>query len=534
MNFGAIAQASGLTDEERDNIERLVKVHERTLSKNQLRQEYYYGHQPLKNIGIAVPDAMAGLDVACSWAGKAVDTLAARSRFEGFGFGDAEVESDLDQMARDNDLAGKYERAVTTELMHCCTFAVLSRDPDIGAKVMFHSAETACGIWDGANDRIRCGLAVIETRPIGKSTEERPSQVNYYDSHVVLEITRADDSDEWEAERKPHAMGRPLMEPLVYKQSEMRPFGTSRITRHVRAIVDEYMRVQLRKAIASEVSTTTQKYIIGATEDDFDSAGWDTHIGHMLLLGRDEEGNTPTVGQFAASSIQPHLEQERSLAGQFASATSIPMSALIADYANPMSAEAVYASDENLVIEAQQLNRGNKRALENIAKMMMAIKRNVPFDGLTAGERSVYAKFANPAAPSIASQADAAIKINSAAQWYSSTRTFWEELGYEQDKIDHMLSEKRRLEGAAMVQAQAEQAAAQGSGGIDDSKNFYRITSIVKDFARGAMSEPVAMRMLQSLGISDEDARSLLGAQDSDPSTIEVPEEVADGTEGEL
>lgn len=525
MNFGEITLAKGLTDAERDDIERLVTVINETSPKNELRRKYYLGHQEVKNLGIAVPKRYSELDVACSWASKAVDVLAARSQFEGFSFEDEDFETNLHDIVQKNGLALKYEKAVSSELMHCCTFAVLDKDPILGVRVMFHSAETASALWDGAKDRIKCGLALVETKPIGKTTQERPKQVNYYSDDAVVEIVRDDDEDRWTAIRKPHIMGRPLMEPMAYRPSEARPFGVSRITRHVRAIVDEYMRVQLRKSMSGEVSTIVQKYIIGASEDDFEESTYDTAIGHLMLLGRDTDGFEPKVGQFAAASMAPHLEQERSLAGAFASATSIPMSALIADYANPMSADALVATNENLVIEAEALNRGNRRALNNIAMMIMAMDKDMPLDGLTEDERKVWAEFVNPAAPSIASMADAAVKLNSAAPWYSDTPDFWQAVGKSRHERDRLMSQKRRLEARNMVLSQQ----ADQNGGLDDTNNFYRIMSIVKDFNRGAISEAVALRMLQSLNLSDDEAKSIIDAQDENPNDIEVPEEMAGG-----
>lgn len=530
MNFGNIAQADGLTDDERDDIQRLAQVHEATIAKNQLRNSYYLGHQELKNIGIAVPKKYEELDVACSWAGKAVDVLAARSQLEGFSFDEEGFETNLHKIMAANSFQLKYEKALVGELTHCCAFAVLDKHPQFGVRVMFHSAESAVGIWDAGKDRIRCGMSLIDTRPLGKEMAERPYQVNYYNDDYVIEVVRDPDKDHWTAYRKPHVMGRPLIEPMAYRPSEFRPFGVSRISRHVRAIVDEYMRIQLRKCVSSEVSTIVQKYIIGATEEDFDQLSYDAAIGHILTLGRDEDGNVPSVGQFAAASMEPHLAQERSLAGQFASATSIPMSALIADYANPMSRDGVYAANEQLVIEAEALNRGNRRALNNIAMMVMAMDRDIPLDGLTDMERSVYADFANPAAPSIASMADAAIKLNSAAPWYSETPDFWDDIGKSRHARDHLMSQKKQLEARNMIMQQRQEAVSNvGSGGVDDDKNFYRIMSIVKDYNRGAIKKPVAMRMMQSLGITPEEAEGLLNAQDGDPTNIEVPEDFANG-----
>ena len=65
---------------------------------------------------------------------------------------------------------------------------------------------------------------------------------------------------------------------------------------------------------------------------------------------------------------------------------------------------------------AQQLNTGNGDALRTIARMAQAIARSVTLDELTEEERDVIAHFKNPAMPSVAVTADAAIKIATARQ----------------------------------------------------------------------------------------------------------------------
>ena len=89
----------------------------------------------------------------------------------------------------------------------------------------------------------------------------------------------------------------------------------------------------------------------------------------------------------------------------------------IVNDANPTSSDAILAQSQTLVLMAQQLNTGNGDALQTIMLMALAIARNVPLDGLTDEERSVMAHFKNPAMPSVAVTADAAIKaLNDAGE----------------------------------------------------------------------------------------------------------------------
>ncbi|MBQ1163615.1 phage capsid protein, partial [Streptomyces sp. A73] len=57
-----------------------------------------------------------------------------------------------------------------------------------------------------------------------------------------------------------------------------------------------------------------QRYILGASESAFlDAEGntksaWETYIGRVLALERDEDGPVPTVGQFTAHDPQTNTK----------------------------------------------------------------------------------------------------------------------------------------------------------------------------------------------------------------------------------
>ena len=109
------------------------------------------------------------------------------------------------------------------------------------------------------------------------------------------------------------------------------------------------------------------------------------------------------------------------------------------------------AQSQTLVLMAQQLNTGNGDALHTIACMAQAIARNASLTELTEEERGVMAHFKNPAMPSVAVTADAAIKIATARQEFASTDTFLEMIGFDQADIRRIRAQEQRARGQALL-----------------------------------------------------------------------------------
>lgn len=140
------------------------------------------------------------------------------------------------------------------------------------------------------------------------------------------------------------------------------------------------------------------------------------------------------------------------IATQFAAATGLTvMDVGVVNDANPTSSDAILAQSQTLVLMAQQLNTGNGDALHTIACMAQAIARNVSLTELTEDERGVMAHFKNPAMPSVAVTADAAIKIATARQEFASTDTFLEMIGFDQADIRRIRAQEQRARGQALL-----------------------------------------------------------------------------------
>ena len=144
------AQIVGFSVTEYDRFQKLIDEFTYRISRNAEKNRYYEGKISLGsvNLGIALPEGMRGLEIGCSWGAKTVDVLAARSMFDGFvGLNGEEVE-ELDNIVVNNNLIAEYAKCCRDELKFGCTFATLAKDKK-GAKIRFHSPQTAAALWNG-------------------------------------------------------------------------------------------------------------------------------------------------------------------------------------------------------------------------------------------------------------------------------------------------------------------------------------------------------------------------------------------------
>ena len=453
------AQILGLNVEEIPKLQKLLEVYNQHLTANATKNKYYEGKISVNevNLGIALPDGLRRLQIGCAWGSKTVDVLAARSMFDGFVGLDGEEIEELNEITVDNDLVAEYAKACRDELKFGCTFATLSADDQIRAKIRFHSPQTAAGLWNGEKGRIDCGFAIIDTAPDEfDAMNWVPSLVNYYTDSAVWVIWRHQNGN-WYAEEHPHKMGRPLMEPMIWNATSNKPFGRSRIKEPIRRLIDGYVRTLANATIGLEFSTSPQKYLLGVSDEQFEAVVNDKfrqYIGNILTATTNPEtGEKPTFGQLQQGTLAPHVEMIRVLATQFSAASGLSVTDTgVVNDANPTSSDAILAQSQTLVCMAEQLNLGNGNSLRNIALMALAIANNVKIEDLAQNQLDVVAHFKNPAMPSVAMTADAAIKIASARENFANTDTFLEMIGFDKADIRRIKAQESRNRGMAVFE----------------------------------------------------------------------------------
>jgi hypothetical protein len=258
-------------------------------------------------------------------------------------------------------------------------------------------------------------------------------------------VTARFERGRWVLEVVDNPLGRCPVVMLAYDSSPEYPFGRSRITQGVMKITDEAIRSALRMEVNAEFYSAPQRYLLGADESMFTGpngeqrSGWDAVIGRLLAIAKDDDGDTPTVGQFATASMQPHVEQLRTIAAKFSGETSIPVNALGIIHDNPASDAAMHTAYLDLNSDAESAHEPFGAAWIDAIRMAVEIT-----EGSADGLELLSTKWRNPATPTMASQADATSKLVAAGVLPADSDVTLELMGFDQVTIDRIVAHRRR------------------------------------------------------------------------------------------
>jgi len=517
------SSVANLEPEDQVKLNKLWDVWSIKLTSNQQKETYYNLKNRIKNMGISIPRHLEQFGTVIGWPTKAVDILANRSIFEGFGFKSGR-NSDLDEILRQNNFDLLYQQSVESELISCA-FMTVSKGEDGEPEVVTtaYSAQFAAAKWNKRKKRIDYGMAIVKSDKDGE-----PTEVNLYTDECTIVIWRG--TIGWEAEYYPHIHGRPLIEPLMYRPSLDKPLGRSRINQAVMDITNAAMRTTLRTEVAAEFFTSPLKYLLGVDDDfwtgeikqndkgediipDTTQKKTDATLGGIFTVGYNDNGDIPHFGQLTQMSMQPHTDHLRSLAAQFSGETSVPVSSLGIVQDNPSSAEAIYAAKEDLVIEANNLNKTNGVSLKNIGLLALAVLQDKAVNDLTDEEKSIGVNWMNPATPSIVSQADAMVKTASINETVATalikSGVLFEELGFSDEQ-------RRRLENSLRAASALDTLNNIATGGTEKKREatMYKITSVLRQLRAGQITKETALKLLAMEGVSDEDAAGCLSSNE--------------------
>lgn len=447
----------GLTEDDAALMARLVKQWQAKRARNALRRQYRDMQVNVAFLGASVPPYMRDqLDIVCGWPDKAVTSLASRCMWDGVTSPSGE-EDPLGAMSllHANRFDLLVPELVDATLTYCCSFVValpgdpVAGDPDVvvtGADALW-----ATGLWDVRRRGLEAGLLVDSADDTGK-----PTSVLLLTAEHVTRLALGDRG--WVAvARMDHSLGRVPMEPLPYRPALGRPFGRSRISREVMSITDRVVRAGFRTEVSSDLYAAPALLLLGADETMFQDAQgekvplWSWYMGRLKSLPKDEDGDKPDLQVIPQQSMEPFLAMKRALAAEFASATSLPISALGIVQDNPSSAEAIYAAKEDLVVEAMNTTRSIGYGLNRIVQDAICLRDGIPVSEMGDEVRNLATRWRNPAMPSVVSQSDAMVKQIGAIPELAQTDVALEELGYSAEQIVRIRSQIRRAQAGGVL-----------------------------------------------------------------------------------
>lgn len=386
-------------------IEKLRKKLKFKRTRGLLRYEYYEEKQRAADLGISTPDGLEWFNCVNGWCTKAVDGLADRLQFDQFENDNFMFKEMFDQ----NNPDIFFDDAILSALITSCSFVYISKGAGEG-RVRFQIIDgtNATGVLDDFTKLLVEGYAVLDRDDKGNPISEAyftPGRTEVYtkgSDQVAVETFKCDYC---------------ALVPIIYKPDARRPFGHSRISRACMEYAKAAMRTLKRTEISAEFYSFPQKYATGLSQDAELMDSWKATMSAMLTFTKDEEGDRPTLGQFQQGSMQPHVEELKSIASMFAGETGLTLDDLGFVTSNPSSAEAIKAAHEGLRLIAAKAQRCFAVGFKNVGYIGACLRDNQDYTREEIFEtRVAWRPVFEPDAATLSLIGDGVLKLNQAMQ----------------------------------------------------------------------------------------------------------------------
>ena len=381
-----------------------------------LRYIYYEMKNNRVDAGNVIPAQLKeAYKSTLGWCAKAVDSLADRLIFDGF----KDDNFNMWEIFQLNNPDILFDSAITGALISSCDFIYISADEDGFPRLQVIDGGNATGIIDPITNMLTEGYAVLERDEFDVPIVEAYFTKGKTD---VIYVNNRGKVTETYIHKAPYA----LLVPILYRPDSVRPFGHSRISRACMDLVDKARFTLTRGEITSEFYSFPQKYILGMNPDAEPLEKWQATISTMLRIDKDEDGQSPSVGQFQTSSVSPHIEQLRMYAANFGGETGLTLDDLGFATGNPASAEAIKAAHENLRLTARKAQRTFGTGFLNVGFLACCLRDDIEY-----ARNQIYKTTAKwlpifePDAAMLSSIGDGAIKVNQAIPNYFDADTLY-------------------------------------------------------------------------------------------------------------
>lgn len=423
--------------------------------RNRRLWQYYDGKAGVKNMGIAIPEALADVEAVVGWPEIVVDALAERIEWSGWRSG--QDISGLESVFAENQLDVEVSKAVLDALVTGVGFLAVSEGAAGESKVIVDAvpSTSATYVWDDRLNRMAAGL-VKRRGPDG----ERMETLYLPD----MTVSRTIDSSGEHVVESQHNRGRCGLIVLANRARARSERGRSEISRAIRYYTDHGVRTIMGMEYNREIYTTPQRYLLNVTmeqlgleEEPTDrellELGWKVAQNKALVVppGEPEDGDSnPVAGQFNAAAPTPYIDELKMLAQLVSAQSGVPVTYLGFVSDNPSSADAIRAAESRLVKKAEMRQRSFGKALVNdLAFVCQAIIDGVPPSReFMASLSSVWGEASTP---TLAATMDAMVKAVQAKIIPEGSEVVWDKLGFTAAEKTVMRRELAQQQSAARL-----------------------------------------------------------------------------------
>lgn len=439
---------STLTDDERALVDHLLPRLALYDVSNEQKAAYYEGSQRVQMLNISIPPELQKLETVVGWPGTTVDVL--EERLDWYGWTSEVDDYGLSEVYAGNHLDVESSLVHLDSLLFGTAFVSVGTgaDGEPHPLVTVHSPLNMTGMENARTRRL--DAAIFRVAHEGHAVE-----VTLYLPEQTITLSRSPHGGQWVVEdRDRHNLGRVPVIRFVNRPRASRPEGRSEISKAVRYYTDAAVRTMLGMEINREFYSAPQRYALGVSESDFvDSngnvrTGWETIMGRVWAIGRDDEGELPEVGQFTPASPAPYLEQVKGLAQLLAAEAAIPPSYLGFQTDNPASADAIQRSEARLVKRAERRQTSLGRKWNEVGALSLLVRDGAIPDDFS----SVSSKWRDASTPTRSAAADEATKLVGSGILPPDSEVTYDRIGLTPAEQRQVEADRRRSSASSILE----------------------------------------------------------------------------------
>ena len=388
----------------------------------QLSGLYYDCMQKMQDLGIAIPPSLANLRTVVGWPKIGVDALDERLCIEGFRYpGATDVDDDLAEIWQSNNMDSEHTLVNLDVLVYGRAYLVSGLGDDGQAVMTGESPLNMTALWDARMRRVTAALQIYLDSDFTSDMYGQEVAALYLPGKTIHMARNATAGGapigargQWEIfERDDHGFAQVPVVRVANRQRLGNRDGLSEITAEWRNQTDMGCRTALAMDIGREFHAAPRRYILGASEENFQKAdgtpvsAWETYLSKIWAIERDENGEIPQVGEFKASdpsTLTKLLDEGRK---EMSGLTGLPANYFGLHFdGNPPSADAIRANEARLVKRAERKQVVLSDAYEDAMRLAVLIR-----DGrLPEDATRIEASWADPSTPTPGATADALTK----------------------------------------------------------------------------------------------------------------------------
>lgn len=380
LDAGAgIGTVQGMPEQDNRILRRLMRVWADKYPGNRRRSMYYDAKEPLKDFGIAVPPRIrSSVHAPLGWPRLAVRALADKTRLEGLSV-DGEDTLGIGGMFDDLRLDSVLSEAVVSAYKHSCAFLTIDHDPSdpTGRRVQIlpRGADWSAALWDNEHMRISAAMTITSSDDQGMI-----DGLNLWLPGRNWHCEKTQGA--WRGVMQATGLDRVVVVPIVYDRQMDRPFGRSRITRALMAQTDAGYRTMVLMETDAQYYSAPKMWILDASPGLVrrlkQGNPWSSLASAINGISRDDQNpdTKPTIQQLNQASMTPLGDMMQTIAMLVSSETGVPAERLGVQLANPTSADALAASENDLTRIAERQNADFGHAVMQALALAIQLRDN--------------------------------------------------------------------------------------------------------------------------------------------------------------